>query len=161
MLPSLLTSKLRWPSRCASTGFIVVHITTVDASKWTRVLISGVQCLVAAEVTWAVAIWALKISLLLFYMRIFVHKSLRMAAYALMVITTLFCIGSLLFSFLNCRPLTASVCGNQYAGWLSTGIINLITDIAILSLPIPSVWHLQLPRVTKIALTIVFGIGFL
>lgn len=133
----------------------------LNPSKWTQVLMLDVQCLVVAEVTWAIAIWALKISLLLFYKRIFIHKSVRMAAYALMVITTLFCIGNLLFSFLNCRPLTASVCGNQHAGWLSTGSINLVTDVAILSLPIPSVWHLQLPRVTKVALTMVFGIGFL
>ncbi|KAL9121350.1 MAG: hypothetical protein Q9187_002089 [Circinaria calcarea] len=84
-----------------------------------------------------------------------------MAAYGLMVVTTLFCIGALLFSFLKCRPLVGSVCGSQHAGWLSTGIINVVTDVAILSLPIPSVWHLQLPRVTRIALTMVFGIGFL
>ena len=78
-----------------------------------------------------------------------------------MAIVTLFCIASILLFFLNCRPLMAPKCGSQYAAWISTGAINLVTDIAVLSLPIPSVWRLQLPKITKMALTANFCIGFL
>ena len=115
----------------------------------------------AAETTWAVSIWALKISLLLFFIRIFIQRGFRIAAYTLMGIVTLFCIASILLFFLGCRPLTAPKCGSQYAAWISTGAINLVTDIAVLSFPIPLVWKLQLPKINKVALTGIFCIGFL
>ena len=80
-----------------------------------------------------------------------------------------YCTGSLLFFCLNCRPIQANwdhtiedaKCGNQRAGWLGTGVANIITDVIILSLPMPSVWDLQLPTRTKVAVLGVFGLGFM
>ena len=53
------------------------------------------------------------------------------------------------------------MCGNQKAGWLGTGLANVVTDIAVLSLPMRSVYHLQLPPRTRAAVAGVFGIGFI
>lgn len=40
-------------------------------------------------------------------------------------------------------------------------IPNIITDAAILVLPLPYVWRLQLPRAQKLALSSVFALGVL
>ena len=74
------------------------------------------QCLVAAEISWAVSLWALKMSLLFLYVRLFTFRTFRLAAYTLMVIVTLYFIGCLLFFTLDCKPLTGSHCTNQNAG---------------------------------------------
>ncbi len=51
-------------------------------------------------------------------------------------------------------------CDNRPAAYLAAGIINLLTDLMVLCLPVPMVWNLQLPRRRKIALSTVFGAGF-
>ena len=84
-----------------------------------------------------------------------------------MAVVGLFCVGTILSTVLQCRPIEAiwdqgvpAVCENQDAGILGTGIGNFLTDIIVLTLPIPSVWRLKLPRMTKAALMSLFGVGF-
>ncbi|MCJ1312337.1 hypothetical protein MMC25_006011 [Agyrium rufum] len=119
------------------------------------------QCLVAAEICWAVSTWALKMSLLFLYLRIFTTRTFRIAANSLMALISITVVATILFFFLDCRPLVSLSCTSQYEGWLGTGTVNILTDVMILSLPIPSVWNLHLPRSTKLALTVLFGMGFL
>lgn len=85
-----------------------------------------------------------------------------------MFIVALFGTGSIMFYFLQCRPLRSmwdfsvqGVCGNQHAGLLATGVGNITTDLLILSLPVPRVWNMQIARSSKAALTGIFGIGIL
>lgn len=40
-------------------------------------------------------------------------------------------------------------------------IANIVTDFIILILPLPVIWRLALPRNQKIALSSIFGLGFL
>ena len=77
-------------------------------------------------------------------------------------------IGWCLEAVLICRPLrkdwdpqTPGVCGSNKNGVLVGGILNVITDFAIIALPIPMVWRLQMAPQRKIALTFVFGLGFM
>ena len=129
----------------------------------------SLKSLFAAALSWTFSTSAIKVSLLLLYIRVFPQRPFRYTAYGLMVVVALYCIGCVIFYVGNCRPIEAnwihglpgSTCGNQQAGWLGTGIANIITDVAILSLPMRSVWHLQLPRRTKTALVGIFGIGFI
>ena len=37
----------------------------------------------------------------------------------------------------------------------------MLTDVIILALPIPTLWNLQLPRVSKVALISALGVGSL
>nr|RBQ87300.1 hypothetical protein FVER53263_13876 [Fusarium verticillioides] len=45
--------------------------------------------------------------------------------------------------------------------WLISGIVHIVTDFAIIVMPLPIVWKLQLPRSQKIYLTGIFGLGTL
>jgi hypothetical protein len=72
-------------------------------------------------------------------------------------------------AFLFCIPLAANwdrtipnaKCGNMAAEFISVGTINLLIDVAIIVLPMPVLWNLQLPIRKKLGLTAIFGIGAL
>lgn len=68
--------------------------------------------------------------------------------------------------FFLCRPFkknyildTPGECGDQPTAFISTGVYNIITDIAILLLPIPTIWALKTKRNVKLGLTGVFAGG--
>jgi hypothetical protein len=52
-------------------------------------------------------------------------------------------------------------CGNQNAAFTAVGIVDIITDLIILILPVPMVYKLQVPRANKIGLCCIFGTGLL
>lgn len=74
-------------------------------------------------------------------------------------------IGVLMFS---CRPIAkawdyaaAGTCINRPAVYVATAVINIVTDLAILTLPIPMVAKLKLPLQQKIGLACMFAVGSL
>ena len=52
-------------------------------------------------------------------------------------------------------------CINKGAVYISTASLNAITDMALLIMPIPVIWKLQLPKLQKIGLIAMFGVGSL
>ncbi|KAM0077231.1 hypothetical protein ACKRZS_010695 [Fusarium odoratissimum] len=50
---------------------------------------------------------------------------------------------------------------SQPTMWFISGIVHIVTDFAIIVMPLPIVWKLQLPRSQKIYLTGIFGLGSL
>lgn len=45
--------------------------------------------------------------------------------------------------------------------WVANGSSTILSDVAILLLPIPQIWKLNTVRSEKIGLTLIFGLGFL
>ncbi|KAI8397481.1 hypothetical protein FOFC_20787 [Fusarium oxysporum] len=81
---------------------------------------------------------------------------------------SLWTLGNVLQVFLICRPFAASydptvkgTCGNQVSSFIAIGAFNAITDVLILSLPLPVLWSLQARTSTKVGLTIIFSIVIL
>ncbi|RYC80049.1 hypothetical protein BFJ63_vAg17071 [Fusarium oxysporum f. sp. narcissi] len=114
------------------------------------------------------ATFVIKLSVLSFYLRIFVHCNLRLYAKLSMGFVSLWTLGNVLQVFLICRPFAASydptvkgTCGNQVSSFIAIGAFNAITDVLILSLPLPVLWSLQARTSTKVGLTIIFSIGLL
>lgn len=74
-------------------------------------------------------------------------------------------IGSITYYLTECKPLRASWtpnlghCAKQRAGWLGTGIANLITDVIIFSVPIVWVLDLQMSLHNKIVVSLQLFIG--
>lgn len=109
-----------------------------------------------------------QMAILLFYLRIFVFQMDRLAAYIMMGVVLCWWFASLLGTFLICKPISYSwnrdqngSCGSVIELWTATSISHIIIDIMILSLPLPMVWKLQLPFLTKVGLSAIFGLGFL
>jgi hypothetical protein len=50
-------------------------------------------------------------------------------------------------------------CMNYRAIIMSTAIFNVVSDLAILLLPVRTVWNLQIPIRKKIAISLLFGTG--
>ena len=79
-----------------------------------------------------------------------------------------FGVGIILQAFLNCRPfaknwdpLLPGFCGPIKASLVADGIINVVIDLAMIILPMPMVWQLQMSQQRKLALTVVFALGIL
>ena len=101
-------------------------------------------------------------------MRIFPQRSFRLLTYGLLAVVGAYWTGTTIYFLANCRPFEANwdmryqnACNDPHAGWIGTGIANIVTDGMVLAVPMHKVWRLQLPSRTKIAVASVFGIGFL
>lgn len=85
-----------------------------------------------------------------------------------MALVLSFGIGLILQAFLICRPfaknwdpLLPGTCGSSTASFLADGIINIFMDLAIIVLPMPMIWQLQMSQQRKIALSVVFALSIL
>lgn len=66
-----------------------------------------------------------------------------------------------------CRPValnwdvefTDGTCINRAAIYTATAAVNIATDLALLTLPIPMIVDLQMPRVQKLGLIVIFVVG--
>ncbi|KAJ6001977.1 hypothetical protein N7499_002155 [Penicillium canescens] len=123
--------------------------------------------LVVAEVLYVFNLVWTKLSILLMYYRIFRFPYFKTWAYIIgtFVVLWVICI-TFLFIFI-CVPVqklwypqTPGRCINQVGTWVANAVSTIATDVAILILPIPQVWKLQLRISEKIAVLIAFSLGF-
>ncbi|KAL8979450.1 MAG: hypothetical protein Q9177_006142, partial [Variospora cf. flavescens] len=111
-----------------------------------------------------------KLSLLLFLYRIFrVDRTFRILSWLLGAILTIWTTVSLLLCFFACKPIKASwVLSMQFEPTTKCpikpydvqniqGFCNIITDFALLFLPLPLVWKLRVSGKKKLGLVVVFG----
>ena len=123
----------------------------------------------ATTILWTIANTCIKVSILHFYKSIFgVNTVLRRTNNAVSAVVISFGLGIILQAFLICRPfaknwdpLLPGVCGSISQATLAEAIINMIIDLAIIISPMPVVWRLQMSLWRKLALTIIFGLGFM
>ncbi|KAF9886704.1 hypothetical protein FE257_011218 [Aspergillus nanangensis] len=123
--------------------------------------------LVVAEILYVFNLVWTKLSILLMYYRIFRFPFFKRWAYIIgtFVILWVICI-TFLFIFI-CVPVeklwypdTPGRCINQVATWIANSVSTILSDLAILLLPLPQVWRLQLRLSEKLALTFAFSLGF-
>jgi hypothetical protein len=124
--------------------------------------------LVVAEILYVFNLVWTKLSILLMYYRIFHFPYFKRWAYIIgaFVVVWVICI-TFLFIFI-CVPVQKlwypdlpGRCINQVGTWIANAVSTIATDLAILVLPMPQVWKLQLRLSEKIALTVAFSLGFL
>lgn len=124
--------------------------------------------LVVAEVLYVFNLVWTKLCILLMYYRIFRFPYFKTWAYVIgtFVILWVICI-TFLFIFICVpvqkiwNPQIPGRCINQVGTWIANAVSTIATDVAILLLPIPQVWKLQLRTSEKVAVTVAFGLGFL
>lgn len=166
---------LAWPFAAGLVVITVINVVRGGSGQHIQELSPAIDKLViiklipASTIIYNIAITLVKVALLHFYLTIFgLDKTFRKVTYTVMAIIVGLGIGWCLEAVLICRPLrkdwdpqTPGVCGSNKNGVLVGGILNVITDFAIIALPIPMVWRLQMAPQRKIALTFVFGLGFI
>ncbi|KAL6714380.1 hypothetical protein ACLMJK_007803 [Lecanora helva] len=145
------------------------HIDTLTAGqrsgfqKWT--LIAEIQVIIGTCVT--------KISVSLFILRLInrTRKKTTYLIYALMATVIVTTVALVITFLLECRPLNAvynpRVHGKCYSKHVVYGVaygqgaVSIITDFACAALPIFVLRNLQMKRKTKIALSVIMGLGVL
>lgn len=124
--------------------------------------------LIVAEVLYVFNLVWTKLGILLMYYRIFRFPYFKTWAYVIgtFVILWVICI-TFLFIFICVpvqkiwNPQIPGRCINQVSTWIANAVSTIATDVAILLLPLPQVWKLQLRTSEKIAVSIAFSLGFL
>ncbi|KAJ5123650.1 hypothetical protein N7448_009747 [Penicillium atrosanguineum] len=123
--------------------------------------------LVVAEVLYVFNLVWTKLGILLMYYRIFRFPYFKTWAYVIgtFVILWVICI-TFLFIFICVpvqkiwNPQIPGRCINQVSTWIANAVSTITTDVAILLLPLPQVWKLQLRTSEKLAVSIAFSLGF-
>ena len=127
------------------------------------------QSTVAFTLLWPTANTLVKISVLHFYTKIFSTRQMAYCVYTIGAVTWAYWLSTVLTAFLICRPfafnwnklIAKGHCGNTSAYYLSTGIVNLCIDVAIVALPLPMLLGLQMKTSKKIMLIGIFSLGAL
>ncbi|KAH8704331.1 hypothetical protein GQ44DRAFT_732480 [Phaeosphaeriaceae sp. PMI808] len=141
-----------------------VHIWNVPLTMFSPHLL---QMAVTQRAFHGLSFMFVKVSILLLYLRLSPYYRFRIAVWVLMVIVVGYSIvGSFAFLF-NCQPIAKSwdvrimdgKCINLFKIYVAHGILNIITDIAMLLLPIVLVRKLKLPMKEKVALSGLFMTG--
>ncbi|ORY12235.1 MFS monosaccharide transporter-like protein [Clohesyomyces aquaticus] len=115
------------------------------------------------------ALMATKTSILIFYLTLSkTQKIFRWATIATLVVVNLGGLALTLLNILQCRPVTAAfktpvpksaTCSDIVTLYLSSAPLNIITDLAILFLPMPILTRMRLPKKQKMVLVVTFGFG--
>ncbi|CZT49072.1 related to L-fucose permease [Rhynchosporium secalis] len=163
-----------------TTGFFVISVLKDTAFLWIRHVYDiplshiegGLKMVMAAEVTFAAAITLTKLSMLMLVQRLLSSASLlwrRITWLAIFIVTA----QGLVFCFtiiFQCRPIhdywavtidPQPNCISQPITLLVAGIINTLTDLGTVLLPIRTVWTLQLPKRQVSAVILLFGLGLI
>ncbi|POS69009.1 hypothetical protein DHEL01_v212597 [Diaporthe helianthi] len=110
-----------------------------------------------------------KLSILLLYIRLFFPKgvtrsSLWWIIQVVVWLNFLYTVGLILALALQCVPYNrpyGSSCVDQYMVLISASIINIISDILVLIIPMASLWRLNMSRRRKWAVWALFAFGTL
>ncbi|KAL8749864.1 MAG: hypothetical protein Q9184_006635 [Pyrenodesmia sp. 2 TL-2023] len=145
-------------------GKHVLATPLIKVQKWAKLMY-------AYQMFWAFAMACIKVSILLFYRRLFpeenTSKKWRICHLALIVASVVCCLISVFGSAFACTPVAliwdytieGGHCINLAILARFTCITGFVTDLLILMLPIPIVWSLQLDPSKKVGVCGVFLLG--
>jgi hypothetical protein len=125
-----------------------------------------IKAFVASITSYALCVVLTKLSILFFYCRIFFPvQSLRYISWSIGIVTVLYNLALILVTALQCIPLSAmwtgepGRCIDTLPPFTTLGIINVVTDVAILALPIRYVLQLRLSVTERIQICGIFLLG--
>ncbi|KAI1778389.1 MFS general substrate transporter [Hypoxylon cercidicola] len=127
------------------------------------------RCEYVFSVLYNPALMATKTSILIFYLRLSknTQKVLRLASWAVLVIVNLAGSVLTLINIFQCRPVPAAFdpfdgsayCIPLLTEFICSAPVNVVTDLAILALPLPVLTSMRLPRRQKVILIFTFALG--
>lgn len=119
------------------------------------------------QYSYGIGLGLVKCSLCLTISRVFFVDPYRMASYVAFGFSVAWTLVVVLNSLLICKPISmfwgeitpGGQCGNQNAAFAAVGIMDVLVDLAILIIPLPMIFKLQMPTANKFALALVFVLG--
>ncbi|ATZ48765.1 hypothetical protein BCIN_03g09320 [Botrytis cinerea B05.10] len=138
------------------------HTAALSASE----IISYAKSLIAFECLYVTCVCFTKLSLLLMYRRIFPVRSIKIGSLILGGLSVAWCISIIMVSVFQCIPMQKiwnptleGHCINLKASFIGNAIPNILTDVAILALPMQQVWGLHTSVMQKTHISFVFLLG--
>ena len=109
-----------------------------------------------------------KVSTLILYARIFPLQNLNWILWILALIFVANSVIPILITILQCSPVKGAwdpfvqaKCINIMTIFMALNIVNVVTDVILVAMPLPHLWRLQMPRSTRIELVGIFSVGIL
>jgi hypothetical protein len=107
-----------------------------------------------------------KASILLQYLRVFVSQGVRRTCWVALAFVAAYGIYTITSNIFACIPVSAfwsptpdMRCISKKFSWFFNASINILSDIIIIALPIPTLSSLKLPIRQKIMLMVIFALG--
>lgn len=107
-----------------------------------------------------------RLSILMLYLRVFPQRRDRVICYVTAALILANFVGVMVAGFVICIPLNAlwnpkiqGRCIDKNAWYRWATLMNIVTDIIMLVVPLPVIWKIKCSTRTKIGLTITFGVG--
>lgn len=123
---------------------------------------------IVAAMIFCAATGLAKGSILLFYLRIFPSKAMKLAIWLVFGFTLSYSLASVLVNAFSCNPIAGSwslqesltaVCINRPAFYFAQAGLGIATDIATVVVPLPALKSLQLRTKQKIGVAFVLMMG--
>ncbi|RYP62674.1 hypothetical protein DL771_009615 [Monosporascus sp. 5C6A] len=122
--------------------------------------------IIPAAITWLVGSVCLKLAMLYLYLRVFSIAQFKRWVYALIVVVACYGIAFLAVFPTICHPIShiwapvpGGWCHNPAIEQFTSVGLNLIIDLAIVILPMPTLWSLKMPLYNKVFISIMFSFG--
>ena len=110
-----------------------------------------------------------KLVVLFFYIRIFPNPKFKMAVYSVAAFVIAWCPATFFTDIFQCNPIAfawdktikGGTCINVLAFFQYISVPIVMSDVAVLALPLPMIWQLHMTTKQKLALSAVFMLGSL
>jgi hypothetical protein len=109
--------------------------------------------------------------MLLLYLRLFPSTTLRIATITILTLTAIWGLVYTLINIFICNPRSYAWeqwdgehegrCMDQQAILMSHAIINIVLDVVVIGLPLPTLLRLKLGRDKKVGVFVMFVVGIL
>ncbi|KAI6754716.1 hypothetical protein HG530_012468 [Fusarium avenaceum] len=160
-----------------SCGLMALAILLVGLRLWCRRLVKALGLDDIAVILglsfwlsilfYAVSLYWVKLTFLLQYYRIMSISNMRWVYLGVIIFITLWSLSQTIMICLVCVPLEAiwdpRVIGKclsyRTQMWYVNAVMHIVLDFAIIIMPLPIVWNLNLPRPQKWLLSGIFGLG--
>lgn len=161
--PSALTHPQTGEIYHGGVGYSLADLAVTSPSK----LVTSEKYALVIPVVYLPAVILTKLALLVMYTRIFIKRTDRIACWVVAALLIANFVGAMIAGFLMCIPLEylwnrtipGGHCININAWFRWSSLMNIITDVVMLILPLPVIWKTQSSRKVKIGLTITFATG--
>ncbi|KAF2110268.1 hypothetical protein BDV96DRAFT_464079, partial [Lophiotrema nucula] len=115
--------------------------------------------------TYCASIGLTKLAILMQYQRVFPTQTFQRWCWAIIAVIIAYTIATVVACIFVCTPISIfwtgkpGLCINEFASWFANAVINIVTDLIIIILPMPVVRKLKLGKRQKYLLMGVFAFG--
>ncbi|KAI8937382.1 hypothetical protein NX059_006586 [Plenodomus lindquistii] len=159
----VLVKKLSSDDYRAPAGLIGIHAWELTGHQLNTIA----RITLTTTLLYSPALAFAKLSILCFYLNLNPAPGFRTGVYFTMFVVIGSCIGIFISLLAACKPFAKNTdvtvkegqCLNKVSLYIATGILNIITDIMIIILPIPMALRLQISKARKVMLILLFSVG--